>query len=141
MFRAASAIGLLRLLHSHPGPTPQGWTNEEWTTLTGLFRQRKARVAAAQELPIWVNGELARAGNCFGDLPLTVLSAGIQDQEEDPKLDHDHALKLRLHEQLAHLSSQWDHIVVPNSGHNIPDEAPDAVVEAIRSVMKKVQTA
>ena len=49
---------------------------------------------------VWVNGELARAGNYFADLPMIVLSAGIQDQEEDPKLDHDHAWKLQLHERL-----------------------------------------
>src|SRR5215472_16767662 len=102
---AASAVGLPRLTRGNPGPPLHGWTNEEWTTLVGLFRQRKARLAAAQELPIWVNGELARAGNCYGDLPMVVLSAGIQDQEEDPKLDHDHALKLELHERLARLSS------------------------------------
>lgn len=140
ILRALTAMGLLRLSHGNPGPPPKGWTNEEWGTLTRLFRQRKGRVAAAQELPIWVNGELARAGNCFGDLPVTVLSAGIQDQEEDPKLDHDHALKLQLHGRLAGLSTRGRHIVVANSGHDIPDEAPDAVVEAIRGILAQTQT-
>jgi hypothetical protein len=89
-------------------------------------------------LPFWVNGELARAGTCFGDLPLVVLSAGIQDQEEDPKLDHDHDWKLRLHERLAHLSTNGKDVVVPNSGHDIPGTAPDAIAAAIRDVLSAV---
>jgi pimeloyl-ACP methyl ester carboxylesterase len=133
--RGLSAMGLLRLLRGNPGPPQHGWTPQEWATLLGLFRQRKARRASAQELPMWVNGELARAGSCYGDVPIVVLSAGIQDQEEDPKLDHDHAWKLQLHERLAHLSTRGTHIVVPNSGHDIPDEAPEAVLDAIRKVL------
>jgi pimeloyl-ACP methyl ester carboxylesterase len=133
------AVGLPRLTRGNPGPPKHGWTNEEWTTLVGLFRERKARLAAAQELPIWVNGELARAGNCYGDLPMVVLSAGIQDQEEDPKLDHDHQWKLQLHDRLARLSSRGMHRIVPNSGHDIPDEAPEAVVDAVRNMLQQIQ--
>jgi|SRR5215469_5242923 len=139
ILRTITAMGLPRLLRGNPGPPRHGWTPQEWTTFVGLLHQRKARVAAAQELPIWVNGELARAGSCYGDLPLTVLSAGIQDQEEDPKLDHDHPRKLQLHERLAHLSTRGRQVVVANSGHDIPDEAPEAVVEAIHGVLKQTQ--
>jgi hypothetical protein len=38
--------------------------------------------------------------------PVIVLSAGIQDWEEDPKLDNDHALKLKPQHGLAALSAQ-----------------------------------
>jgi len=140
ILRAVSATGLPRLMRGNPGPPQHGWTQQEWDTLVGLFRQRKARIAAAQELPLWVNGELARAGSCYGDLPLTVLSAGNQDQEEDPKLDHDHAWKLQLHERLAHLSTRGRHVVVAGSGHDIPDEAPQAVIDAIQEVLKQTRT-
>ncbi len=62
-----------------------------------------------------------------------------QDQEEDPKLDHDHAWKLQLHDRLAHLSSRGNQVVVPNSGHDIPDEAPEAVVDAVRNILQQTQ--
>jgi hypothetical protein len=88
---------------------------------------------------MWVNGELARATGNYGDLPLVVLSAGIQDQEEDPKLDHDHAWKLQLHAALARRSSRGAHVVVAESGHDIPDEAPQAVIAAIRDVIRQSQ--
>lgn len=86
---------------------------------------------------MWVNGELARATGNYGDLPLVVLSAGVQDQEEDPKLDNDHAKKLQLHAALARRSSRGTHVVVAESGHDIPDEAPDAIISAIRQVIKQ----
>lgn len=133
-----SRVGLLRLLQGNPGPPQHGWSQQEWNTLIGLSRSGKARLAAAQELPIWVNGELARAGSCYGNMPMIVLSAGIQDQEEDPKLDHDHGWKMRLHERLAHLSTAGEQVIVP-SGHDIPDEAPDAVVAAVQKVLQQVR--
>jgi pimeloyl-ACP methyl ester carboxylesterase len=136
ILRAVSAVGLPRLLRGSPGPTPNGWTQQEWDTRVELSNHPKSRLAAAQELPLWVNGELARAGRCYGDLLVTVLSAGVQDQEEDPKLDHDHAWKLELHERLARLSTRGTHIIVPSSGHDIPDEAPDAVVGAIQKMVQ-----
>lgn len=140
ILRAVTAVGLLRLLQPSLGPPEYGLTAAEWATLHGLYRRRQARIASAQELPFWVNGELARAGSCYGDLPLVVLSAGVQDQEEDPKLDHDHDRKLRLHERLAHLSAAGTHVIVASSGHDIPDEAPDAVVGAIRDLLTPIQT-
>jgi pimeloyl-ACP methyl ester carboxylesterase len=130
-------LGLLRLLRPSPGPPTNGFSGEEWKTLAGLYRQPKAAKAAGGEPPMWVNGELARATGNYGDLPLVVLSAGIQDQEEDPKLDHDHARKLQLHAALARRSSRGTHVVVAESGHDIPVEAPDAVITAIRDVIKQ----
>jgi pimeloyl-ACP methyl ester carboxylesterase len=140
ILRAITGAGLLRLTRGSMGPPPPGWSAAEWATLHGLFRRPEARIAAAQELPIWVNGELARAGACYDSLPMVVLSAGIQDQEEDPKLDHDHALKLRLHDRLAHRSTRGKHVLVSNSGHDIPDMAPNAVITAILDVVQQVRS-
>jgi pimeloyl-ACP methyl ester carboxylesterase len=135
ILRGLTGVGFLRLLRRASGPPQYGWNTADWNTLMKLYTLRKARIAAAQELPIWVNGELARAGSvCYGALPVTVLSAGIQDQEEDSKLDHDHTRKLQLHDRLAHLSSAGEHVIV-QSGHDIPDEAPDAVVGAIGAMV------
>lgn len=140
LLRAISGVGFLRLTQPRMGPPPAGWSSQEWSTLHGLSRRRDARIAAAQELPIWVNGELARAGACYDSLPMVVLSAGLQDQEEDPKLDHDHVLKLQLHDRLAHRSARGKHVVVSNSGHDIPDLAPEAVITAIQDIVHAVRS-
>jgi pimeloyl-ACP methyl ester carboxylesterase len=138
ILRLVTATGLFRLMQPNPGPPSQDWTKQDWAVVNSLMREPKARIAAAQELPVWANGELARAGNCLGDVRLSVLTAGIQDQEEDPKLDHNHELKVQLHDRLAHLSSRGTHIIV-NSGHNIPDMAPDAVVQAVNLIVVDVR--
>lgn len=139
VLRALTGVGVLRLLQHDPGPPQNGWDQQDWKTLFALYRLRKARLAAAQELPIWVNGELARAGNCFGSTPLVVLSAGIQDQEEDPKLDHDHAWKMQLHQRLARYSTRGEQVIVP-SGHDIPDQAPQVVLAGIHRVIEIAST-
>lgn len=133
---ALNTVGVSRLMHrGAPPPPDHGWSPDDWSTLLALRRQIKSRVAAGQEPPLWVSGELARAAAGFGDLPVIVLTAGVQDQEEDPKLDHDHTLKLALHEKLSRLSTNGRHVIVAGSGHDIPDENPTAVLDAVRAVV------
>jgi len=129
-------IGLLRLVSRDPGPVPSGsgLSAQEWTILDTLRRQTKSLVATGKEPPLWISGELARASGNFGNAPIVVLSAGIQDQEEDPKLDHSHELKMKLHAQLASLSDHGQ-LTILNTGHQIPLSAPNAVVSAIRQVV------
>jgi pimeloyl-ACP methyl ester carboxylesterase len=128
-------VGFLRLMWPGPGAPAKGFTQQEWNTLAILRRQTKAFVANGKEPPVWICGEQARAAGAFGDIPVIVLSAGIQDQEEDPKLDHDHALKIRLQQGLAALSSRGSQRIVANSGHWIPFDAPSSVVEAVQEVV------
>jgi pimeloyl-ACP methyl ester carboxylesterase len=46
------------------------------------------------------------------------------------------AIWKQLHEEEATWSSRSTHRVLPNSGHNIQLEDPDAVVEAVLSVVR-----
>lgn len=128
-------LGVPRLLSPDPGPPPSHFTAGEWATITALAWQSKSIVEQTKELPFWVNGEMARASGNFGQMPVTVLSAGIQDQEEDPKLDHDLPLKLELQLRLAHLSARGTRIIVSNSNHQIPYENPAAIVNAVMSMV------
>jgi pimeloyl-ACP methyl ester carboxylesterase len=121
-------IGFYRILDDGPA------------AIMGTLRlQPKSVVASGKEPPLWVSGELARASGTFGDIPVIVLSAGIQDQEEDEKLDHDHDWKMSLHARLAGLSTQGRQIVLKNAGHRIPFAAPDSVVDATREVVIKAR--
>jgi len=136
--RVLGNLGFERLFFPDMGRPQGGFTVQEWQTLVILRRQLKSRVAEGKEPPLWISGELARKSGSFGDIRVQVLSAGIQDQEEDPKLDHDHDLKMALHEKLAALSSRGQQIIV-KSGHNIPMEAPGTVVEAISEVLRDLR--
>ena len=137
--RILGSFGFERLMYPGPWAVKPGYTEQEWRTLEVLQRQLKSRIAEGKEPPMWINGELARASGAFGGIPVIVLSAGIQDREEDPKLDDDHSLKLELHRKLAALSSRGTQVIIPNSGHNIPQQAPEAVVHAIRDTVGQVR--
>ena len=60
----------------------------------------------------------------FGDLPVVVLSAASASPRAMAEHEHD-----------ARLSTHGEHLVVPESGHWMQLDAPDAVVDAIRRLV------
>jgi pimeloyl-ACP methyl ester carboxylesterase len=60
----------------------------------------------------------------LGDLPVVVLSAGSASAQAVAEHEHD-----------ARLSTRGEHRIVPGSGHWMQLDAPDAVTEAIRSLL------
>jgi pimeloyl-ACP methyl ester carboxylesterase len=79
----------------------------------------------------------------LGDLPLVVLTRGMKSSAKDMVVpvsqDHlDRADKnwFAMQDELAALSTRASHRVVPNSGHAIPLQAPDAVIAAVRDVVE-----
>jgi pimeloyl-ACP methyl ester carboxylesterase len=70
--------------------------------------------------------DAGRAG--YGDLPLVTISS------TDPG-----AYRLRQQDALARLSTRGRHIVAPASGHWIPLEQPQLVVDVIRKVWTEVR--
>ena len=84
--------------------------------------------------------EELRATGTLGDKPLIVLTAGkgmfgrlltSQDWQDWVDLRN---MWVDSHLRLAHLSSRGKRIIVPNTGHMIPYERPDAIVSAVREV-------
>lgn len=72
-------------------------------------------------------------------VPLVVLTAG-RDVSRSMRASADvkarvRALWLQLQDELAALSPRSKHVVVEDSGHMIPDEKPQAVIDAVRSVV------
>ena len=84
-----------------------------------------------------MNGEMARASGALGDLPLIVLSAGRPSIAEDVKLENE-PLKLALHRMLTRRSTRGKQVIV-DCGHEIASERPDAVIVAIRDVLKQIR--
>jgi pimeloyl-ACP methyl ester carboxylesterase len=77
-----------------------------------------------------------RAGRGLGDLPLVVLTAGkFQAASLPPRGDFWNNLWVKdLQPQLARLSTRGRQVVV-DSGHMIPFEKPEAVVQAVTEVV------
>jgi pimeloyl-ACP methyl ester carboxylesterase len=91
--------------------------------------------AEAMDLPA-VTEQVRETGD-FGDMPITVLTAGVFDAL-NPGLpaDLESALATLFHDdlqgRLAALSTAGAQALIPESGHNMPRENPQAVVDAIR---------
>jgi pimeloyl-ACP methyl ester carboxylesterase len=80
----------------------------------------------------------------LGDRPLIVLTAGKMTFTPEPFLTKEIEDKIRnawieLQAEQAHLSTRGKQIIVPDSGHVIMFERPDAVVAAIREVWSEVK--
>ena len=80
--------------------------------------------------------ETSAASPSFGDLPLTVLTAG-KDGTGVPELYK--LWRTELQPELVQLSARGSQTVVEGSTHNIPTENPGAVIEAVRQMLGIIQ--
>lgn len=132
-------LGMMRFLASEAGPAPKGWTTEEWDVLTRLQRQRNVALADAQVGPESATADLVRSARGLEQMLLIVLTQGRPIQ--DP---HSSAAGVRrgwvdLQRSLAERSRRGRQVMVPNSGHGIPVEAPEAVIGAVREIVATVR--
>lgn len=138
--RAALRFGLIRL--TTPAPAlpayPAERTREQ--TVEALRRQPKA-VANLIDATAPESYAQAHAAGGLGDRPLIVLTRGkIQPRSSDSEMDRQGAAyeQIWMHEiqpQLARLSTRGRQVIVEKSGHRIPDEAPEVILDAVREVV------
>jgi pimeloyl-ACP methyl ester carboxylesterase len=89
--------------------------------------------------------QAASSAGTLGDRPLIVLTAGKYWQPADPVAAREIAAfhetwVHQLQAELARLSTDRKQIVVENSEHGIPEEAPEAIVTATREVVLKLRS-
>ena len=76
----------------------------------------------------------------LGDIPLIVLSrgnGGYSGRPDSAELENE---RLKLQDDLAHLSTNSKHIIDKNSGHNIHLEDPTTVINAIKQIIYAYKT-
>jgi pimeloyl-ACP methyl ester carboxylesterase len=131
----ANELGLLRVLARHRGSDfhPVGITTGEWSIISGLASEPRMMAATAKECQGGC-GEEARSAGGLGDRPLIVLTAGKRTVRS-PEDEEDRESWIRLQSQLVQLSTRGRQVVVRNSGHMIPYEAPEEIIGAVREVI------
>jgi len=108
-----------------------------------LILQSKYLQARASELEmIQTSAEQARAAGHISDKPLIVLTGGKNSDETLSngltKQDFDDFHRIwvdELQTRLVRLSTRGKQVILADSGHDIPSERPDAVVDAVRNVI------
>jgi pimeloyl-ACP methyl ester carboxylesterase len=138
MARTLGPLGAFRLLAPPPGVPPPGITVEVWAALWNLHWQAKTQVARIQEGPETTDFELLRRAGSLRNLPLIVVTAGklplTSDSAEVKSLEE----RIKLLAQLAQKSTRGRQVVVTDSGHLIPYEAPHSIIGAIRQILAEV---
>lgn len=105
-----------------------------------LILQSKYLKARASEIEnMRISAEQARSAGGLGDKPLIVLTAGKKpppppDLSQQDADDYQRIWAGDLQLRLTRLSSRGQRVLVQDSGHDIPSEQPDAIVQAVREV-------
>ncbi len=97
----------------------QMWTQPRF--FEALGSQIESISESAQEVV-----QLEQGG--YGNLPLVVISAAGSDDR-----------RLRADAALARLSSRGRHVLVAGSGHWVPLDAPEAVIDAIVTLIQQIR--
>jgi pimeloyl-ACP methyl ester carboxylesterase len=131
-------LGMMRFLASDPGPPPKYWSAAEWDILARLRRQRNVLLADAKVGPGHATDDLVRSAGGLENMPLIVLTQGNQSS---PSSASPGVLRgwMDLQRRFAERSRRGRQVVVPDSGHGMPVEAPDAIIRAVREIVATVR--
>lgn len=129
-------LGMMRVLASDPGPAPKHWTAEEWDILARLRWQRNVLLADAKVGPGRATDDLVRSAGGLEDMPLIVLTQADLSSASSASPD---VLRgwIDLQRRLAERSRRGRQVLVANSGHGMPVEAPDAVISAVQEIVTR----
>lgn len=139
--RIAGRLGIVRLMGRRTAP-PRELTPEEGAALAFYPQSLLTMQAEASALDSTA-AQGARAGS-LDPRPVVVLTAG---REPDPRPGVSEELQALarawshgLQDSLASLSSNSDHRIIPDAGHVIHMDNPDATAAAIRAVIQAVRS-
>jgi pimeloyl-ACP methyl ester carboxylesterase len=89
-------------------------------------------VASEHEMMFETGWALLGSIQSLGDLPLVVIGSGVPNPQFGVSAEAFQQYWRESNEALSHLSTRGRFVFLKNSTHNIPGDAPDAVVEAVR---------
>ena len=143
LFMAAARVGIIRLM-TPKAPLPTDPAQRTRDQIVEALRHRPLFIATTNSSGLLAPDSYAeaRAAGGLGDRPLIVLTRGQPfGHDPDPIIERELSTYFQvwvhdLQAQLARLSTRGRQIIVENSGHGIPEEAPSEVAAAIRLVVE-----
>lgn len=142
--QAARLFGLIRLTTPRPA-LPADPTQRTKEQIIDALRRQPKSIAALADASGPASYSQAESAPGFGDRPVVVLTRGKVSSAPNPsEMDREYNayLQVWMHEiqpKLARLSTHGRQIIVESSGHDIPAEAPDAVVAAVHDVLSQIR--
>lgn len=133
--RLFGELGMIRMMAADPVPPPQNWTPAEWDVLARLRRERKILLADAQVGSERDTAALVRSAGGLEDMPMIVLTQGRPIPNSNSVEGQVRHGWVGLQHRFAERSRRGRQVLVPESGHGIPIEAPGAVIAAVREIV------
>lgn len=134
-------VGLGRLLASSFIPPQVGLDEAERQRYAEQWSHAKYHNAVISEgvSAMEAGGEsLEGLGYNFKGIPLVVLSQSLVEEFPDyPEFVEFSKIWADLQRELAGLSDDTTHITLDNVGHNIPNEQPNAVIDAVKLLLER----
>jgi pimeloyl-ACP methyl ester carboxylesterase len=115
---------------------------EEWEALRQLMITVPPRLVDPEGIDIWTSERqtrLALRRSPLRPMPLVVLAHGHPDDPPPPFVEHEERLWQQLQRELAQLVPGGRLVIATQSGHDIPHEQPELVLDAIRDVVRAVR--
>jgi pimeloyl-ACP methyl ester carboxylesterase len=105
----------------------------------------EATKSEVESMPGASTEQLTASRRSYGDMPLTVLTRGDYDKDMPPDFTAEDRAAMRsvweaMHAEMAALSSKGQHRFVPNAGHYIQRDTPQAVIDAAAEVVAAVRS-
>jgi pimeloyl-ACP methyl ester carboxylesterase len=128
--------GLVLVASNHPREDVEF---NKHLTQTQIDEDRTATLDNFEGFDPFKSFEEARSAGPLPKVPFVVVSSGVSDPDVwppgwDPKIFD--ALSDQLQEDLVTLIPGGRHVVAEQTGHDIPEERPGIVIDAIRSVLQ-----
>lgn len=161
-FPIVGRFGVIRLaMRNSPVYVPPQFNSESAATLAmrnqrvkGVETEAAQGCAATDGGAIWTDkgsgnpevDQAARSAGTLGDRPLIVLTAGEYFRPDDPlaakQVAEFHETWVhQLQPELARLSTAGKQVIVQNSDHGIPEQAPGTIVTAVQEVVMEMREA
>lgn len=98
--------------------------------------------AASQEIAgLYQSARQVQLNGSIPPVPLIVISRGMPEWSGNAKLRQREKIWIELQQDLTHLSPYSQHIFANHSGHNIPQDQPEIILDAIADIIALVKLA
>jgi pimeloyl-ACP methyl ester carboxylesterase len=98
------------------------------------LRDRAFRSASLEIAALSLSSEQVRSEGLIPIIPLMVISRGLAEWKNTPNAEQREKTWLILQQELARLSPFSQHQFANSSGHNIPHEQPEIILDAINNI-------
>ncbi|PHS71072.1 MAG: alpha/beta hydrolase [Methylophaga sp.] len=104
-----------------------------------LLRDHAYRTAGEEIAALYESSRQVQRFGHIPTVPLIVISRGKPEWSGNAKAQQREKIWIELQQDLTHLSPLSQHIFAHHSGHDIPQQQPEIIIEAISTMINLVQ--